>query len=360
MPKWYDSSGASVNRPITAGERQNGIKQAQVPILGPALVSPPPARRTSPARTDIAVISCYYNPSGTKNLRRNFDLFYDDIRRSGIPIYVAEGILPGQKPTIHHDGTIHIPVKERFMHKENLLNHAARIVPAQFTKLAFVDCDFIWREKDWAWQASELLDHLPAVQCWSYMNDFAPDLKTFTRQHSASMAQEWCVLNPSDPAKQPQRGKGRPGGGWAVHREIFTRFGGLYDKMITGGGDAVHTFGAFQGFWDIWFFEQYNTEFVDDMKRWGEPLHRYVRGNIGVIDAQVDHLFHGTRADRQYAYRSKIVIGIDPATELVHDSAGTLVWNTDKKQVIREMENYFADRNEDGNGTDLKAKIDMT
>jgi len=233
------------------------------------------------------------------------------------------------------------------MHKENLLNHCERIVPPRFTKIAFVDCDMLWEHHDWAWEASDRLDHIPAVQCWNYMDDLGPDLKTITRADSASLAQEWCVLGRDDPNKRPPHGKGRPGGAWAVHRELFTRFDGLYDKMITGGGDAVHTFCGFQGFWDTWFFKQYNHEFIDDMKRWGEPVHRYVRGQIGVIHCRVKHLFHGTREDRQYAYRSKIVIGVDPAKELIYDEDGTLRWNTDKLNVVQEMEQYFADRNED-------------
>ena len=154
---------------------------------------------------------------------------------------------------------------------------------------------------------------------------------------------------------------GRPGGGWGVHREIFTNFGGLYDKLINGGGDMVHTWGGFIGKLEgsDFFINDNNSYYRTSIKKWCDPVYRYVRGDIGVIQVDSAHLFHGTRERRQYRLRTACVLSVDPEAHLRYNDDGVICWNDEApREAIKCMEKYFLGRQEDSSSQGLAYTID--
>ena len=298
------------------------------------IVKPKPTRRFAP-RSDIAVITCFFNPCNFSALIKNYHRFARQLKEQRVPLYTCEAVFDGQDPQISYGNVVHVKTDSVLFIKESLLNIAETIVPEQYTKIIFMDCDFLFSEPDWAWEASYILDEKPVLQCMRNLLDL--DEKGMVSRKTHSMA-----------FKIDQ---GRPGGGWAVHREIFTHLGGLYDKMITGGGDMIHTWGGFFGNIETnkHWTRQYNRHFQKSWKDWCKPVSRYVRGDIGLLQVDVAHLFHGTRENRQYVTRSACVIEVNPDRDLIYNEDGVITWNleTAPKEAVLCMKDYFKNRKED-------------
>ena len=294
---------------------------------------PPPFDRVD----DIAVITCFFNPAGYKRLRDNYNTFATGLYESGIPLYTVELAFNDAPHTITGQNVKHVRSQSVLFAKENLLNIAEQMVPSKITKIAFVDCDFTWSRNDWLWEASALLETLPAVQVFNRMIDLdhrgkPVDYGKERRTVSQDTGNQW-------PA---------PGGGWAVHRELFQHYG-LFDRCVFGAGDMVHTYLGFMGQSKHPWLEQYHPSFVEDAQKWGRAVHRYVRGNIGHVSADAFHHFHGYRTSRNYAERHRVSGCIEPKTWLHYNHDGVLEWtSTATDEVKQAVAGYFQSREEDG------------
>ncbi len=83
---------------------------------------------------------------------------------------------------------------------------------------------------------------------------------------------------------------------------------------------------------------------------WAKPMFCDVRGSIGWVDGEIDHLFHGDRQNRNYRQRE---IGFhqfdfDPFNDIVIGDNGCWRWNTEKYAMHEYVRNYFESRKEDG------------
>lgn len=140
---------------------------------------------------------------------------------------------------------------------------------------------------------------------------------------------------------------GAPGFAWAARREAIAD--GLYDKDICGGGDC-HMLAS-------WLEEtkfvqkQYEgmKEWTDEFLEWKSQQLPRVRSQIGCVDGNAFHLFHGTRENRQYLTRVDILKRHDFNTADIRiDGNGLWAWATDKPGLHRDIAEYFAGRREDG------------
>ena len=299
-----------------------------------------------PACPETAAITCFFNPCDYQAIKNNYHRFARQLSEQMVPLYTCEAVFGDAEPEINYGNVIHVKADHHLFIKENLLNIAEKIVPKRYTKILFIDCDFLFSEPDWAWEASRILDKKPAVQCMRKIIDLDEDGEVSRTMNS--IAHKFGGGSP-------------PGGGWGVHREIFTNFGGLYDKLITGGGDMVHTWGGFIGKLEEndFFINYYNSYFRASMKKWFDPVYRYIRGDIGVIQADSAHLFHGTRERRQYRSRTACVLSVDPEAHLRYNDDGVICWNDEApREAIKCMEKYFLERQEDSSSQGIAYTVD--
>lgn len=340
MAKWYDESGKAHTVPLKKHQRINGnapvLSSPTPPAVRPSVVKPPepPKRRIFDPRADIAVITCFFNPCGFKALRRNYDRFARELEKQGAPLYTVEAVAPGSQPSISGRNVIHVESSSSFFVKENLLNLAAALLPDHYRKVAFLDCDFIYGVDDWLWETSYLLDRrdVAAVQLMRYVIDLDPKGAVERVTHSIGH----------------QIRAGRPGGGWATRREIFTHFGGLYDRAISGGGDAVHTFSGFLGETDNPFLRRHNPAVVQHMLKWALPVYSYVRGQVTCISADAAHLWHGTRENRRYVQRHRVLLDLDPEKHFAYNPDGVLEWSSEApEEMVSGMNEMMRLRAED-------------
>lgn len=285
---------------------------------------------------DFAVISCLFNPGGFESRTRNYFEWREGMEKSGVPVFVAELLFADAEPVIGN-ADLRLSTHTILWHKERLLNLIAAVVPKQFSKLAFIDCDMIWPRHDWWKEASALLERVPAVQLFSRVDDEGKD-------GGIEMSRPGIVANGGK--------SGRPGGAWAVHRELFTHYGGLYDRMVAGGGDCIHT-AAFLGDANPDFLRQCNDVVKASARAWLQPACRYFRGQTECLPDAVKHLWHGEWADRKYGSRMAAIQHFDPDADIEADAHNVYSWADGAPvQMVEEMAAYFAGRKEDGNGND--------
>ena len=75
-----------------------------------------------------------------------------------------------------------------------------------------------------------------------------------------------------------------------------------------------------------------------------------VKAEIAVLETDILHLWHGSRADRAYVARHEGMqqFGFDPFKDIVIEENGSWGWNTDKPDMHDYVRNYFLSRREDG------------
>ena len=139
-----------------------------------------------------------------------------------------------------------------------------------------------------------------------------------------------------------------PGLAWAMRREDLSRVG-LYDTLIVGGGDYAMTLAALGR--ARAFVDEYELSAVRKRHylEWAERFRRMVGGNLGVVEGDVYHLWHGLLADRQYDSRHEILRRheFNPFRDIAVDHNGCWRWASNKAELHASVREFFERRNED-------------
>lgn len=294
-------------------------------------------RRRTPLPGDLAVVTCHWNPAGWQSLRRNYLRFLHEMKWWNIPTFAVEVAYDGQD-FASDDAWIQVRGNDRnvIWQKERLINLAAERLPERFDKVAWIDADILLLDPQWESRLRNELELSPVVQLWN-------------RWHCADRLGRVgeileCV---GDLSQRYIRGElCSPGGAWAARREVFP----LYDRHIVGSGDAM-CMEAWVGMDKSRCLRRCTPAMAEDFSAWGEAAHAKVQGDIACLPGDAVHLYHGTRADRQYVDRWQPVIdaGFDPREHVEVDSSGLLAWtDAAPPELVEWVRGYFASRNEDG------------
>jgi hypothetical protein len=139
------------------------------------------------------------------------------------------------------------------------------------------------------------------------------------------------------------------GVGWVARRDVLDRHG-FYDTCIVGGGDSAMSCaatGMAQAVVEVW---RMNARQAAHYRAWAEPFARTVGNQIGYVEGEIRHLWHGDPGDRQYRERHLGLqpFDFDPREDIAIDGNGAWRWSSNKLDLHRYVERYFATRNEDG------------
>lgn len=274
------------------------------------------------------IITCHYNPCGYENMRKNYWTFRENLGR---PLITVELSFNGK---FEIPDAIHIKGAEKNLmwQKERMLNLAIERSTADV--VAWVDADLIWRNKSWYEDTLRLLETKTWVQLFEgvqyldekgrnskYMEGFANFLENNT-QHR------------------------QPGGAWACRRGLLAE--GLYDANIIGGADQVMAY-CVNGQWDGFMWTRMNNAQVRHALEWAAKIYDGFDRKIGYVKGIVDHLYHGTRKNRNYVNRWKKLTDhdFDPAKDIRIGRNGLYEWCTEKPIMHKRVRNYFLERKED-------------
>lgn len=267
---------------------------------------------------------------------------------------------------------VQLRTRHELWHKERALNiaveHLSRTHP-DWQYVCWVDADVHFARDDWAEETVEQLQHYDVVQPWSQAHDTGPDhhviktMPSFCYAHVNGLqdpakdsrtlrdASESCYAQ-SPGSDENKRRWHHPGLAWAFTRHAWETLGGLYEYAIVGGGDSIIAL-ALIGLVRVCGVKHCSAAMDATLYEY-ERRAAALRRNIGYVSGPILHRFHGSKTQRGYGDRRRMLldVGFDPLLHLKRDSQGLLAFadRGDEGSIkLRDsLRAYFRSRNEDG------------
>jgi len=239
--------------------------------------------------------------------------------------------------------------------KERLLNVALGALPPDCTAVAWLDCDVVLLGEEWVDRTLDLLERRQLVQPFSNVGETRPGARfiepiegrgrpSFASQYARGEIGEqelatWRVG--SDPVPL------HCGYAWAARREFLDTHG-FYDASILGGATREIATAALGDLDALVACRARTTTQVEHLLAWAKPFAADVAGDIGYVEGDLLHLWHGDAGDRGYGVRYRILVDncFNPHLDIAH-TGGCWRWASDKPRLHRGTSLYFASRMED-------------
>jgi hypothetical protein len=341
---------------------------------------------------DLWVVTTYFNPAGYHALRKNHQRFAESMAVAGIRLLTVECAI-GDKAFELPDSSqvIQVRTPDAMWLKERLLNFGIEQLPPQAQKVAWIDCDLLFRNPAWALQAASLLDRFPVVQLFDSFVRL--DHGRRTEKELSGIKRSFSYAWQRRPGAILRGIHYITGGAWAARRSLIHRHG-LYEMGIVGGGDNLFAYALAGGFHSRvvrrvtvakispfpvslsillrfpgrvpafqWLFRRqggkisemfYPAPRVDEpffahYLKWARRLYLDVHGRVGCVPGMAVHLWHGDGPNRQYLARHDILKRnrFNPETDVMVTAQVTLAWASDKPLLHQEVAEYFLSRQED-------------
>ncbi len=316
-----------------------------------ARVSVHPSQRqlhVQPVSAPLYVVTVIFNQNRYASRYRLYHGFEKHCSDSGAILYTVEIALRDR----HHEVTdpqceqhVQLRTESELWYKENGGNVGLSWLPHDWEYVAFVDADFLFTRPDWATETVHMLQHYDAVQMFS-------NLTYLDSNHAVHNSMKgFAYLNANQSADLPKvyGHRGAVGGAWAYRRSAIEKLGGLLDVCILGSADWHMAFALAQRD-DVhpeMKFEKI-PQYVKAIQDWRERA-QDLRGNIGYVDANAVHHWHGALKNRGYATRWQILTDndFDPYLDLRRDWQGLISLTKHKPRLRDQIRLYFKSRNED-------------
>jgi hypothetical protein len=287
-----------------------------------------------PTCTDTAVLFCYFNPTNSLKLLENFNAVKRKLDNAQIPNYAIELCIGEQQAQTRADFVVYSPTA--LFYKEILWNRLATLVPAQYTKLVFIDADVLFLTPDWVDQCSAVLNTADVMQPMR-------STRWLGGGYSASYASKLC-------AESRTFEYGHPGFAAGVRRTWLEKIG--FPAAVMGSGDGI--------LWDaiayslkkisasaVKSYPDFHARVAEKATPDYFELCAATPPKCGVL-SEVDaiHLPHGSLATRGYSARHNNFTR-DDFSNLLHTDDGIPHWPADSRPADLAAE-YFSRRREDG------------
>ena len=304
---------------------------------------------------ELWVVTVYYNPCGYASRRSTYDTFMQTMRTSRINVLTVEcafGEDSFELPTT--PDVVKIRSNSLLWQKERLINIGTTYLPASCKYVAWIDCDVVFENRNWAKETCFLLSNkCTVVQLWETClrldkGNLVPLNQKPVHSFGAVTNTDMTTL-----ARERYDQHGHTGYAWAMRREIFDAVG-LYEHAVSGSADhfMAHAIYGQYGFC-IENALKHDPKQIRHLKRWGDAFYKLAQGKLGTVSGTIRHLWHGNHDRRDYFRRMwKITeYGFNPDTDLIARSGHALEWRpevkTNKAQLVAYFAEYFASRSED-------------
>lgn len=329
---------------------------------------------------DLWAVSAYFNPSGARSRRRNHRCMHEHLP---LPLLTVEWSPDGcfeLDPASDAERVVRVTGGDLLWQKERLLDIGLAALPPEVDAVAWVDANFVAVHDDWPGALRSVLQRHPVAQGFSRLHYLDP-------QETADLA---CGAAPSDLLAALDRSRATPGSArlarddgvealvaadvaghasldipvearrlprnpgvaWVARREELERVGGLYDRAVAGSGDWLFLLGAL-GAAETWLerMRPLGYRYLDcgSYRRWAAGAAGVLGGDVGAVDADVLHLYHGRLADRRYKRRHAEIdaLGIDLDADLHLTDTGVWALRDPRPELTAHLAAYFAARDED-------------
>lgn len=306
----------------------------------------------------------YFNPMGFKSRFDNFLNFYNHIiGQCPNMIFIEVARQEDQfvlQDYVYEGHLVQIIDNSLIWQKERVFNMAVKWLPKTCTKIAWVDCDILCTDNDWAWKTSALLDDFVVVQPY-FQNarlpitiqciDYGVDINRFPYGFNDETRSDGDIHSVYK-AQTGVRPWKHPGYLYAYRRELIEKHG-FYDRCVAGSSDNMMSHAMINNYNSkaVILNGKYNTESLLHYWQWAIPVAEDVGGKIQFLRSNdVFHLYHGRTNNRGYLNRLDYLldIGFDHGNDLVINEDTGLYELVPEKQFIKEwLSGYYRDRQDD-------------
>ena len=228
-------------------------------------------------------------------------------------------------------------------HKENMVNIGIKkLLPPDWKAVAWIDADIEFENPSWALDTLKILNgSKDIVQLFSHcvdMNQHEEAMNVFP-----SFGFQYTKKLPY--SKKPVN-FWHPGYAWACTRKTYEKIGGLYESAILGSGDNIMALSLIQKA-KYAMNDDYSEEYKNSIYEF-EKKTKLLR--IGYVPGVIRHYYHGSKKNRNYGNRWKILVDYNytPNLHIKKDENGLLIPTSEcPRELLTEILGYFKSRNDD-------------
>jgi len=306
------------------------------------------SKRDPNIKPKLAVLTTFFNPKNYINLRYNYLKFSEKIKEKAdlFPIELSfnDDFFIEDENVIQIKGT-----EENILwQKERLLNIALENLPKEYTNVAWIDCDVIFENENWAEEVNEKLKDYKVLHLFE-------NAKRLDEKGDIDRVSEGIVKRIERTEIIDEKLGGIPGFGWVIRREVIDKIRFL-DTQIIGGADALMFF-SFFNMKNTIHHRKMNKEWYDVYMEWFYKSYFTVGKSVSYITGDIIHLYHGKMTNRNYEKRYEILSNsnFNPKSDLKINNG---LWVLNKTDLVEGMTKYFESRNEDDNIIDINTYFD--
>ncbi|MEZ5571307.1 MAG: sulfotransferase [Halioglobus sp.] len=320
---------------------------------------------------EMGVVSCFFNPGGSRRRVDNFQAYLAAMKQSGIRCIVVELAFGNNDFVIgDHDDVIRLRSNDVLWHKERLLNIGIKtLLDEGYRKIVWCDGDIEFADANWPLEIANRLEHANLCQVFETIGIqvhekgppiVAPSAVKYFRETGRLYRQparrSWPMLSGI------LKG-GQSGFGWAARAEVLQQVM-LFEGGVVGGGDKLIFVASLADDFSQKNFEDLSRSriacsvcghrnkseaYTEQLTEWAQRWSAAVAGKVDYARLYLTDMYHGRRDDRGYMTRHDILYrnNFDPAADLYVDQNGCLAWSPGKEAMQREVEAYFLSRRED-------------
>jgi hypothetical protein len=276
-------------------------------------------------------------------LLKEFVKRFDDEER--VNLFIVEMIYKDQTFIINKkENKNHLQLKTDIpiWHKENMINlGVTHLLPKNYKAFAWIDADVDFENASWALDTLKILNGCKdVVQLFSHCVDMSPEKTNLNIFNSFGYS--FCK-------EKLYSTKGRdywhPGYAWAMTRKCYEKLGGLYDKGILGSGDSIMAL-SFINKCEFMNNSNYHKDYNNSMIEFQEKTKKI---RLGYTPGVIRHYYHGSKQNRQYTERWKILIKhkYSPVEDIHYDNGILIPTKKCSKEFQEDILKYFKERKED-------------
>ena len=278
----------------------------------------------------MAVCLILFNPAQSKRILMNYLYTVNQFELKKLPVFTLELVFKDRKPEI--PSAFHVQSDSFMFHKERMCRILETKVPSKYKKLLFIDGDVLFANDTWYSDISKLLDTHDAVQPFETCEwlDLTYTNVTLTRKSVLFMKESVWNYNY------------HPGFGWAFRRDWYRKVG-FFDWAVSGSGDTLSS-----ASWLKKSFPKIFKSLPTSLKpAYSEFTTKPVPRITYYVNSKIQHLYHGSKTNRQYVERHKIIDNEQDIRKLITiNKDGMYEW-IDKDKWNPLFLDYFRSRTDD-------------
>jgi hypothetical protein len=304
-------------------------------------------QNNDPIEEKLNVILVISNPCLYK---RRYRLLKEFLKRmeeeENVKIYIVEMIYNNQQFVVtqkNNKNHLQLKTSTPLWHKENMVNMGVKyLLPNNWKVFAWIDADVEFESTTWVKDTLKLLNgSKDVVQLFSHAIDM--DRNENTLNIFNGFGYSYCKNK-----EYIKNGKDywHPGYAWAITRKAYEKVGGLFDKGILGSGDglmAMSFINKAEILLNMNYDEDYKKSIIDYQKK-AKQL------RLGYTPGVIRHYYHGTKENRKYTERWKILIKHEysPKKHVTYNDQGIIIPSKECPQdLLTDIYKYFQERKED-------------